>query len=133
MRVTIVFFLFFGTICSAQKADYVSILKKMDSLNQVKLDTGIDMMSTERSYFLNLHKFMNKVYDDLLENKTSTDLSREQMEWVKSFEKESSEIWKPITDTIDKTMELGRDDRLIAYGEQADLVYNRIIELIEKF
>ncbi|BAO55297.1 hypothetical protein NMS_1288 [Nonlabens marinus S1-08] len=105
----------------------------MDSLNQVKLDTGIDMMSTERSYFLELHQLMNEVYHDLLKHKTSQDFEKEQMEWLQFFEEKSIKIWKPINESVEKNEWLGLDAQLIVYGQQADLVHERIIVLINQF
>lgn len=129
------FFLFFIISCSAQKEDYKSELMKMDSTNQTQLDTGISMMDTERTYFLKLHNFMNTVYDDLIQNRKANSkiLAREQSEWLASFELISKKIWEPINNPASDTVRVGNDDRMFAYGDQANLVHQRIVELMGMF
>ncbi|KQC32716.1 hypothetical protein AAU57_04820 [Nonlabens sp. YIK11] len=134
MNYSFVFFLGFATICFAQKADYSSLLKEMDSLNQIELNTGVDMLSTERNHFINLHEFMNEIYTDLIVQDDAQTLVADQLEWNKWYDFETNRIWNPINNSqFNEDTEPGRDRRMIAYSEQADLLRKRILELIEKF
>jgi len=121
--------------CSAQKVDYSSMLQQMDSSNQVQLDTGKWMLETERGYFMELHRFMNVIYEDLMESGkvNEPNLQKDQANWLKDYKIKAATIWGSMIESQNGDSVLGNDFKLMAYGEQADLVHKRILELIDKF
>jgi hypothetical protein len=121
--------------CSAQRADYKSMLKQIDSSNQAQLDNGKDMLETERAYLIKLHRFMDVIYDDLIENEKNNvgNLQSEQAIWRKEYEIKAAKIWESMIESENRESFIGNDLKMMAYGEQADLVHKRILELIDKF
>jgi len=121
--------------CTAQQTDYTIVLEQLEQENQEKLDIGKQMMQTERDHLIRLDSLMNIVYQDLLRYKNTNKkaMKIEQEKWVVRNNVDNKETWQPITQSIKNGWVIGDDMKMIAYSKQADLKYNRILELIGKF
>ena len=122
-----------GGLCCAQDEDYKSILLQMDSLRNSDLNYGHQKLDTERTFFLKIDSLMTVVYNDLSKSCKLKSIENEQRDWLLFFESESAKIWEPILHPKDAASALGRDFRMIAYSRQSDLVYDRVLKLIDHF
>ena len=122
---------FLPLISSSQTVEQ---LNSLESKYQLCLDEGIDMLSCSKRYYFQMDSVLNVVYVSLRKAMTDTEketLKKEQLKWLSSrdayFKKKDAEFSKNF-----QSGEWGSDMAMITYGDKADYVKERVVELINK-
>jgi hypothetical protein len=109
------------------KEDLIQLKKKM----QKKLDTGENMMLTDRQYMFDTDSVLELIYNELIVAKPelSKQLVIEQQEWNSKKKQLTDSLWKPVDRIFEETGITPQLEREIAYGTIAELNYDRAMEL----
>jgi uncharacterized protein YecT (DUF1311 family) len=115
-------------------AQSIQDVDRLTKKNQVCLDSGIDMLGCSKKFFAQMDSVLNVAYKSLrngLSEQKKAALKQEQLQWLKKrdafFKKSNQEFQKKYS-----TGEWGSDMAMVTYGDQADFVKQRVIQLIKR-
>jgi len=113
--------------------DYKIIVDSLTKVNQKKLDAGVNMLQTEKSYYAQMDSMLNVVYQDLIKSYNKTDaehLKKEQRQWLMERDTFFSNIQKKYQKESGSLDFLPKDYQLIIYGEKTLFVEEKVHTLI---
>lgn len=117
------------------KNNYRKVMEQLEVRHQQCLDQGEAMMLCSRHYSIQMDSMLNVVYQDLLGHynpQQQKQLRFQQREWLKKRDVKLKTIWADVNALRAKGEFVPQDDRMFAYGKEATLVEERVLELISE-